>query len=70
MTTEDKKEISTTEKKIIETSSTDGEFAEYILAELIARGLSGENLIAEYNKKLAKVRPAVEAMIIDAEKRQ
>lgn len=43
-----------------------GEFAEYILADLIAQGLSGNELLAEFRKKQAKVRPAVEAMIADA----
>lgn len=43
-----------------------GEFAEYILADLIAQGLSGNELLTEFRKKQAKVRPAVEAMIADA----
>ena len=44
-----------------------GEFAEYILADLIAQGLSGNELLDEFRNKQAKVRPAVEAMIADAE---
>lgn len=44
-----------------------GEFAEYILADLIAQGLSGNELLDEFRKKQAKVRPAVEAMIADAD---
>lgn len=44
-----------------------GEFAEYILADLIAQGLSGNELLTEFRKKQAKVRPAVEAMIADAD---
>lgn len=44
-----------------------GEFAEQILADLIARGLSGEELLSEFKKEQAKVRPAVEAMLAEAE---
>lgn len=44
-----------------------GEFAEYILADLIAQGLSGDELLKAFKNKQAKVRPAVEAMIADAD---
>ena len=44
-----------------------GEFAEHILAELIANGLSGDELLKEFKTKQAKVRPAVEAMIAEAD---
>ena len=44
-----------------------GEFAENILAELIGRGLSGEELLSAFKEEQAKVRPAVEAMLADAE---
>ena len=47
--------------------NTGGEFAENILADLIAQGLSGDKLLCEFKKKQAKVRPAIEAMIADAE---
>lgn len=40
-------------------ANSGGEFAEYILAELIARGLSGDELLKEFKNKQAKVRPAV-----------
>ncbi len=43
-----------------------GEFAEQILAELIAAGLSGEALLSEFKKKQALIRPAVESMLEDA----
>lgn len=46
--------------------SAGGEFAENILADLIAQGLSGDKLLSEFKKKQAKVRPAVEAMITEA----
>ena len=43
-----------------------GEFAEQILADLIAQGLSGEELLTQFKKKQTQVRPAVEAMIAEA----
>lgn len=47
--------------------SAGGEFAEQILADLIAEGLSGEELLQRFKEEQAKVRPAVEAMIAQAE---
>lgn len=44
-----------------------GEFAEQILADLIANGFSGGELLEEFKKRQAMVRPAVEAMIAEAE---
>ena len=44
-----------------------GEFAEQILADLINAGLSGDELLKQFKTKQAKVRPAVEAMLSDAE---
>jgi bifunctional DNA-binding transcriptional regulator/antitoxin component of YhaV-PrlF toxin-antitoxin module len=44
-----------------------GEFAEQILAELIEEGLSGEELLCRFKEKQAKIRPAVEDMLADAE---
>lgn len=44
-----------------------GEFAEQVLAELISEGLSGEELLSKFKEKQAQVRPAVEAMLSDAE---
>ena len=43
-----------------------GEFSEHILADLIAEGFSGEELLTEFKLRQAKVRPAVEAMLKDA----
>lgn len=48
--------------------SSDGEFAEQILADLIEQGLSGNKLLAAFKEKQAKVRPAVNAMLKDAQK--
>ena len=44
-----------------------GEFAEQILADLIAKGLSNDELLAAFKAEQKKVRPAVEAMLADAE---
>ena len=44
-----------------------GEFAEMILADLIARGYTGEQLLAEFKNEQRKIRPAVEEMLSDAE---
>lgn len=47
---------------------SDGVFAEQILAELVAQGFSGQELLCEFKKKQAQVRPAVEAMLLDAKR--
>ncbi len=44
-----------------------GEFAEQILSDLIGEGLSGAELLSEFKIRQAMVRPAVEAMLKDAE---
>lgn len=44
-----------------------GEFAEYILADLISQGYSGNELLEEFRKRQSKVRPAVEEMITAAD---
>ena len=44
-----------------------GEFAEQILADLIAQGLEGAELLKQFKAKQAQVRPAIEAMIAEAE---
>ena len=43
-----------------------GEFAEEILADLIEQGYSGQELLEKFKETQAKVRPAVESMLIDA----
>lgn len=45
----------------------DSEFAEYILADLIDKGLSGDELLKQFKSEQAKIRPAVEAMIEEAD---
>ena len=47
--------------------SSGGEFAEQILADLIAQGLSGDELLRQFKIMQSKVRPAVEAMIAESE---
>lgn len=44
-------------------SVSGGEFAEQILADLIAEGFSGQELLAEFKSRQSKVRPAIEAML-------
>lgn len=45
-----------------------GEFAEQILSDLIRDGLSGEQLLKEFKKRQALVRPAVEKILLQAKK--
>ncbi len=49
-------------------SSNNGEFAEQILADLIAEGYSGQELLVEFRSRQSKVRPAVEKMLEAAHK--
>ncbi len=48
-------------------TNTGGEFAEQILTGLIAEGYSGNDLLERFKKAQEQVRPAVEAMLVDAE---
>ena len=48
-------------------TNTGGEFSEQILADLIAQGYSGEKLLEHFKKAQNQVRPAIEAMIVEAE---
>ena len=43
--------------------NTSGEFAEEILADLIAQGFQGELLLQKSKEEQKKVRPAVEKML-------
>ena len=45
-----------------------GEFAEQILADLIAQGYSGNDLLEHFKKAQKAVRPAVEEMLAEAER--
>lgn len=42
------------------------DFSEQILRDLISRGLGGEELLNAFKDERAKIRPAVEAMLLDA----
>ena len=44
-----------------------GEFAEQILADLLAQGYHGDELLAKFKEAQSKVRPAVERMIQEAD---
>ncbi len=44
----------------------DGLFAEQILADLIAEGYNGVELLAEFKKRQTKVRPAIEKLLESA----
>ena len=44
-----------------------GEFAEQILADLLAQGYPGDELLAKFKDTQSKVRPAVERMIQEAD---
>lgn len=48
-------------------TNTGGEFAEQILADLIAQGYSGDELLQHFKKAQSQIRPAVEKMIGEAE---
>ena len=45
-----------------------GEFAEQVLADLISQGYSGTELLDRFKKAQKEVRPAVEAMMMEAER--
>lgn len=49
-------------------TNTGGEFAEQVLADLIAQGYSGNDLLEQFKKTQSKVRPAMEAMLEEAER--
>ena len=48
--------------------NTSGEFAEQILADLIRQGYSGEELLEKFKQTQRKIRPAVEAMLAEADR--
>lgn len=49
-------------------NSSGGEFSEQILADLIAEGFTGKELLDKFKERQAQIRPAIESMISDAEK--
>lgn len=49
-------------------ANTGGEFAEQILADLIKQGYSGNELLQRFKQAQSQVRPAVEEMLVEAER--
>lgn len=49
-------------------TNSGGEFAEQILADLIAEGYNGNDLLERFKKAQAQIRPAVEEMLMEAER--
>ena len=49
-------------------NNSGGEFVEQILADLIAEGLNGDELLKKFKETQKKVRPAIEEMLDDASK--
>ncbi len=47
-------------------TANSGEFAEQILADLIAKGYQGDALLSAFKAEQAKVKKAIDSMIIDA----
>lgn len=45
-----------------------GAFSEELLADLIAQGFSGQELLARFKEKSKKIRPAVEQLIDEADR--
>lgn len=45
-----------------------GEFAEQILADLIKQGYAGDELLSMFKEKQKEVRPAVESMLLEADR--
>ncbi len=48
-------------------AASGGEFADLILADLIKEGYAGEALLAAFRQRQANIRPAVEAMLSEAD---
>lgn len=44
-----------------------GTFAEEILSDLIAQGLSGDELLSKFKETRRQIRPAIEKMLAEAE---
>lgn len=53
---------------IIRPLKNSSEFAEEILAELVAEGVMGQELIEKFHQRQKQIRPAVEKLISEADK--
>ena len=54
-------------KEIEETKKGGSEFFEQVLADLIAQGFTGNELLAKFKLESKKVRPAIEKMIAETD---
>lgn len=52
---------------VLRPAPTDDDFSEDILRDLIQEGYEGEQLLTEFRKRKAQIRPAVEALIAKAD---
>jgi biotin operon repressor len=53
---------------IIRPAQDTGEFDEQILSDLIANGLSGEELLKQFKETRRNIRPAVEKLLSEGDK--
>ena len=65
---ESKKVSISSKRQITIPQNTSGEFAEQVLADLIRQGYSGEELLEKFKQTQRKIRPAVEAMLAEADR--
>lgn len=52
---------------VLRPAPTDDDFSEEILKDLVQEGVEGEQLLAEFHKRKAQIRPAIEALIAEAD---
>lgn len=48
--------------------NTEAEFAEQLMIDLITQGYSGDGLHEQFRKEVSQIRPAINAMLVDARK--
>lgn len=48
--------------------NTEAEFAEQLMIDLITQGYSGNDLHVQFRKEVSQIRPAINAMLVDARK--
>ncbi len=48
--------------------NTEAEFAEQLMIDLITQGYSGNDLHEQFRKEVSQIRPAINAMLVDARK--
>lgn len=52
---------------VLRPAPTDDDFSEEILKDLVQAGYEGQQLLTEFHKRKAQIRPAVEALIAEAD---